>query len=396
MSYALLQEAMATRPRISRQGLLDRLFAWWFGRFVYNQIWEDPRVDLAALELGPDSRVVTIASGGCNVMAYLAAGPAQVAAVDLNPCHVHLARLKLAAARHLPSHAQFFAMFGRGDDPLNVARYHGHLRANLPADSRAFWDQNIGWLSQGLYRRSLLGRFIGLLHGAGRLMGLDPRQLLTATTIEEQREMFGRHIAPAFDSLPVRLAGKLPFVLYSLGIPPSQTEALRRAGGDDLIGLCRERVRRLACDFPLSDNYFAWQAFGRRYDPSGRAVPDYLRPEAFEAIRANAGRGSVVLRTVTEHLREQPARSVDAVVLLDAQDWMNAGQLTELWTEIGRAGRPGARIIFRTAAADSPLPGQLPPDLLARFDYREERSRTLAAEDRAAIYGGFHLYVLEN
>ena len=32
------------------------------------------------------------------------------------------------------------------------------------------------------------------------------------------------------------------------------------------IAVLRERVERLACDFPIQDNYFAWQAFGRGYD----------------------------------------------------------------------------------------------------------------------------------
>ena len=48
----------------------------------------------------------------------------------------------------------------------------------------------------------------------------------------------------------------------------------------------RERVERLACDFPISENYFAWQAFGRGYDTGARlAVPPYLREENYAAIR---------------------------------------------------------------------------------------------------------------
>lgn len=395
MTFALLQDALATKPAASRDGMLDRLFAWWFGRFVYNQIWEDPRVDLAALALKPDSRVVTIASGGCNMMAYLAAGPAEVTAVDLNPCHVHLTRLKLAAARHLPGYEEFFAFFGDGCDPQNVDRYGAYLRWSLTPDTREYWDRRIGWFADGFYRRSLLGRFIGVLHASGRLLGHDPRRMLEATSVEEQRRLFDEHVAPVFDRLPIRLAGRMPFILYSLGIPRSQGDALRRAANNDLAELCRERVRRLACDFPLSDNYFAWQAFGRRYDRAGAVLPDYLRPESFLDLRSNVGRGRVRLATVTEHLAEQPDCSVDAIVLLDAQDWMNAEQLTQLWRQIARAARPGARVIFRTAVEDSPLPGQVPAEVLARFDYHAERSRELAAQDRAAIYGGFHLYTLE-
>ena len=75
---------------------------------------------------------------------------------------------------------------------------------------------------------------------------------------------------------------------------------------------------------------------------------------------------------MTAYLRASRRRSVDCVVLLDAQDWMTDADLTALWTEITRAARsPGARVIFRTAADERLLPGRLPDDLLAAWTYDE-------------------------
>ena len=56
--------------------------------------------------------------------------------------------------------------------------------------------------------------------------------------------------------------------------------------------------------------------------------------------------------------------------------------------------RPGARVIFRTAAEPSLLPGRLDPAILGRWRYEAERSHAFTQGDRSAIYGGFHLYVL--
>ena len=157
----------------------------------------------------------------------------------------------------------------------------------------------------------------------------------------------------------------------------------------------RRRLERLACDFPLSDNYFAWQAFARRYAPQGKGpVPPYLEKKHFETVRDNAGRVSVHHASLTDHLAALPAASMDRYVLLDAQDWMNDETLTHLWQEITRTAAPGARVIFRTAAEPSLLPGRIPDDLLARWTYAEETSRALTLKDRSAIYGGFHLYIL--
>ncbi len=73
---------------------------------------------------------------------------------------------------------------------------------------------------------------------------------------------------------------------------------------------------------------------------------------------------------------------------------MSDQQLNELWQEITRTARTGARAIFRTAAEPSLLPGRVDDVLLARWRYEAEQSRDLTRRDRSAIYGGFHLYVL--
>src|ERR1700679_1559994 len=104
---AAIKKAVYRAAPGKKQALLDRLFALWFARFVYNQIWEDPAIDLEALELGPGHRVVTISSGGCNILNYLVADPEAIDAVDLNPAHIALTRLKLAAMKSLPDHEAF-------------------------------------------------------------------------------------------------------------------------------------------------------------------------------------------------------------------------------------------------------------------------------------------------
>ena len=99
-------------------------------------------------------------------------------------------------------------------------------------------------------------------------------------------------------------------------------------------------------------------------------------------------------QSMTAFLAASPDRSADAYVLLDAQDWMSDADLTALWTEITRTARPGARVIFRTAADERCLPGRVPDGILDAWDYAEAESRAGQARDRSAIYGGFHLYRL--
>jgi S-adenosylmethionine-diacylglycerol 3-amino-3-carboxypropyl transferase len=161
-----------------------------------------------------------------------------------------------------------------------------------------------------------------------------------------------------------------------------------------MSAILRQRVEKLTCSFSFDDNYFAWQALGRSYAKDG-PLPPYLRAENFETIRPRADRAQVLNRSFTEFLAGEPIQSADRYVLLDAQDWMTDAQLNALWREITRTARPGARVIFRTAAEPSLLPGRLDETLLDRWQYQEQRSRDLNARDRSAIYGGFHLYTLK-
>jgi S-adenosylmethionine-diacylglycerol 3-amino-3-carboxypropyl transferase len=347
--------------------------------------------------------VVAIASGGCNVLSYLTANPAHITAVDLSRAHVALNRLKLVAATRLPSWQAFYGFFGTADDPANVAAYHRLIAPHLDPQSRAYWEarglqhlgrRRISIFARNAYRHGVLGRFIGIAHAAARVYGVDLRDLLSARSLEEQRRFFETVLAPLFDKPAIRWATANRLSLYGLGIPPAQYEAL--AGGRDMGAVLRSRVERLACGFSLDDNYFTWQAFGRRYSRDGQGpLPPYLRREQFDAVRARVDRVEVLNRSVTEYLAGCPDASRDRYVLLDAQDWMTDAQLTALWAEITRTARPGARVIFRTAAEPSLLPGRLDPALLARWRYEAALSRALTERDRSAIYGGFHLYILE-
>jgi S-adenosylmethionine-diacylglycerol 3-amino-3-carboxypropyl transferase len=399
--HRLKQAVGRSNRTLSVQGLLEYVFTLAFKGLVYPQIWEDPAVDMEALAITPESRVVAIASGGCNVLSYLIADPEHITAVDLSLAHVALNRLKLTAVRRLPTWQAFYRFFGEADTQANVAAYWRFLEPHLDAQSKSYWEgrnvfgrRRISNFSRNIYHCGLLGHFIGLGHLVARLHGVDLRQILNARSLAEQRAFFETSLAPLFDKPLVRWATGQRLSLYGLGIPPAQYAALG-AGAPNMAAVLRDRVERLSCDFSIDDNYFAWQAFGRSYSNNESGpLPPYLKQEHFAAIRARADRVDVLNRSFTEHLRSQHDQSLDRYILLDAQDWMSDQQLNDLWQEITRTARPGARVIFRTAAEPSLLPGRVDEAILARWRYEAERSRDLTRRDRSAIYGGFHLYVL--
>jgi S-adenosylmethionine-diacylglycerol 3-amino-3-carboxypropyl transferase len=372
-----------------------------FSGLVYPQIWEDPEIDMEAMQLGEGHRVVTIASGGCNILAYLTRSPTKIDAVDLNAAHIALNRMKLAAVRHLPSQADLFRFFGATDNAHNSHAYDRFIAPHLDPVSRHYWERRnwrgrrrIEVFNRNFYQTGLLGLFIAAGHRLARFHGVDPMDMMRAGTLAEQRSFFDEKLAPIFDRPLLKWATSLKSSLFGLGIPPAQYDSLITSGDGSMASVLKARLERLACGFPLKDNYFAWQAFARRYPAQGEAaLPAYLEKRNHSVLRQNVDRVAIHHVNMLDFLAGKDAGSVDRFVLLDAQDWMTDAQLNGLWTEITRTASAGARVIFRTAAEPSMLPGRVSSTLLDQWHYENDASRDFSARDRSAIYGGFHLYV---
>jgi S-adenosylmethionine-diacylglycerol 3-amino-3-carboxypropyl transferase len=401
---ALLDEAVFGHNETKRVTLIDRLFARVFSGLVYTQIWEDPLVDLEALALEDHHRMVTISSAGCNALSYLSANPARIDVVDLNGAHLALLELKLAAARSFVRYDDFERMFADAADPANVSAYDTLIRDRLSPAARAYWDEPAGILGRerridmfrtGFFRHGLLGRFIRVVRGYAALRGVDIGAWTSLRSVSEQQAWFDSVGAKVFDGGLIRLICRSPLVLYYLGIPPRQFLELCEDRPGDMHAILRERARALLTTGTVDENYFAWQAVTGGYRRGG-PYPPYLARESYAQLCQRVDRIGLHHVGMREFLAAQPAASVDRLSLLDAMDWMDDAELNRLWTEITRTARPGARVIFRTAATQWRAGQRLPADLAARWCTDEAENRRLTAQDRSGIYGRFHVLTLQN
>src|SRR5450755_543837 len=400
MNTQLIADAVRNSRDEAEATVWDRLFAFWFRRLVYTQIWEDPEADLAALQLPLGSTIVTISSGGCNALSYLTAQPAQVYAVDLNEAHLSLLKLKLklAGLRACSRYAEFWQFFGEAASPANADLYRERLRPMLDVDARAYWDKRnvIGrprhaYFTDGFYRHGMLGRFIGLAHLLAKLARIDLDALLNGKPDAPERIQALDRLHWLFHSPLARLITGTPALLFSLGIPPQQRALL--GAGAPLNEVLHERLLRLINGHPNETNYFAWQALHRSYaGPGDTCLPPYLQRGQFECMRNGAGLIIPVHANLRQFLEGLPAREVDAVVLLDSQDWMAPDEIRALWNAIDRTGSDNVRVIFRTAGKESPLEGAELAPLRTIWRRDEERSDIGFARDRSGIYGGFPCY----
>lgn len=372
---------------------------------VYNTCWEDPRLDHQAMKLAADDTVLVITSGGCNALDYALAAPRQVVAVDMNPRQNALLDLKLAGIRRL-EFEDFFAMFG--DGRLKGARkvYEDKLRPALRDWPRRYWDRWIEFFDaenrRPFYFRGTSGTFAMLINlYFNRVMKLRARldELLECTTLDQQQEIYDRHIRDRIWTRSLRFAMRRDTVLSLLGVPRPQRHQIDTQYAGGINQFVRDCLDAVFARLPLADNYF-WRVYMTgRY--TRQCCPEYLNPESFHKLRAGlADRVETHTNSVEGFLTEDP-RPITRFVLLDHMDWLSTQRLPLLaneWQWIVRRAAPGARILWRSAGLRTEFVDRTqvvidgrPREVGELLNYDRSLAAQLHPQCRVHTYGSFHI-----
>jgi S-adenosylmethionine-diacylglycerol 3-amino-3-carboxypropyl transferase len=383
-------------PARVRRQLSDHVFRSLLeDRLVYNQCWEDPRLDRAAMRLGPDSQVAMIASAGCNALDYVLDEPAGVHAIDVNPKQTALLELKLAAARVL-EWVDFFALFGKGVHPDWRTLYQDRLRPSLGTAARDVWDQDMVLFAPGRFRRSFYycGTSGVFAFAVTRILGFRPwlreaiEHLLDAPDLEAQRERYAVVERWLFSPV-IRWICRQDLSLTLMGIPKAQQIAMLKDHPEGVGRFVEDSMRRVFTEVPVRDNYF-WRVYVTgRYTPE--CCPRYLQRSEFERLRDLAPRVTVETATLTDALRRWEGPRFTHFVLLDHQDWLAhhaPDALSAEWDAILGTARADARVLFRSGAK---TPSFLPRNATDAIRLHPEVTAPLHGLDRVGTYASFHL-----
>ena len=285
----------------TRQGLQERLFTLAFSGLVYPQIWEDPgrRSRRARPQGGRAS--VAIASGGCNVLSYLATVPVTITAVDLNPAHVALNKLKLAALDAPARLRRLPPLLRRGRRARTTSTPTSRTCSqHLDENDGDYWDsrdrlgrRRIGYFASNLYRHGLLGAFIGAGHLLARAAWRQPAPSCSPPRPSARAARASSSASWRRCSTSGTYAGCSTGrpSLFGLGIPPSQFAALK--GQRDEHGGCAARAPRAPrLRLRLSPTITSpgrHSAAATRPAAIGAAAALPAARAAYDALRARAG-----------------------------------------------------------------------------------------------------------
>ena len=329
-----LGAAVHRHKAFSRRGLQERMFTLAFRQLVYPQIWEDPVVDLEALAARP-RRPRRRHRLGRLQRPVLSDGAAGRDRRRRSQRRAYRAAQPEAARPRRPARPRRLLRLLRPRRPR--ARISPPIRrCCAPASTRrrAPIGTGAGSTAAGASRRSRAASTATACSAAssapatrsrGSTASGSTRCSRRARSTSSARSSSARSRRCSTSSF-VRWLARRPSALYGLGIPPAQYRALA-ADGDGRRDRGAEAPRR-AARLRLSRSPTITSPGRRSAAPMRRA--ERAEPAALSAARsisrpcATARRGCGRYHgSFTERLKAEPDASLDAYVLLDAQDWMN-------------------------------------------------------------------------
>jgi len=374
---------------------------------VYNQCWEDPRLDRVALEITPKDNVLVITSAGCNALDYALAGANQVHAVDMNHRQNALLELKKAAITAL-DYNDFFALFGTGRIESWSTIYTEKLRAILPQHAQEFWDRH-GKFFKGskrrpsFYFRGTSGLFAWMVNGyVNRVARIRESidELLNAETLEDQQRIYTeKKLRESLFRPMVQWLLRRDTTLAMLGVPRSQRKQLDEGYEGGIVQFIIDRIDTVFSKLPLQDNYF-WRVYlTGQYTQD--CCPEYLKRENFEPLKDGiVNKVSTHTDSVLGFLEGHDGK-ISRYVLLDHMDWLYSNYkdvLSAEWQGIVDRADENTKLIWRSAGLKvefvDPIEVSVNGDQKTMGDllsYRHDLAAELHPVDRVNTYGSFYI-----
>jgi S-adenosylmethionine-diacylglycerol 3-amino-3-carboxypropyl transferase len=342
---------------------------------AFAQVREDALVDLAIVrQLGPDARVLMVASGGCTAAALAASGAvARLHLVDPNPAQIALARLKLRLVQGSAPERRLALL---GHALMSPAERAEQLGTELAALGLA--PDVLGPIQRCAEAGpDHLGRYERVFAELRRLLGPQPIQL--ARLLQERDPAVQAPQVTAEAILGQALDAALDEAMALQHLVALFTGRATRNPRLPFARHFAERTRHVLATSPAADNPYLWQMYAGRF-PAGTVYPWLAAPSPRKW--PSIGWSTTEMQPSLSEL-DGP---FDLVHLSNILDWITEAEAGLLLERTADALRPGGLVLIRQLNSTLAI-----PPLGPAFDWQAADANRLHARDRSFFYRALHL-----
>ena len=351
---------------------------------IFTLSWEDPALDVEALRVGSNTRIATVASGGCNALTFLLHDPAFVYAFDYNLTQVWTLQLKAAAFRTL-DHAAVLELFGVRESNRRRTLVETAVQ-ELSPEARQYWLGREDLVQQGLLGLGRYERFVRAFRTLLRL--IQGRRRIEVLFDERNQQARVEFFENKWNNWAWRLLFKAFFnktVLSRRGLSPEYFTF--DDGSTSFADSFARRTRHALTELSVRDNSFLAQ-YTRGAYLDEEHLPDYLREENFDLLRSRLDRLVLEQNDVRSLVERFGPSAFDGICLSNVFELMSEAETQDVLQKLAPCLVPGGRMTLRNLMIPRAVKGELARQLVRD----EPLSRALLFKDRSFVYRSFQVY----
>ena len=350
-----------------------------FKRIAYSTCWEDFDIIKEALKIKKGDTVLSITSGGCNVLNFLIHDPKKIIAVDFNPNQNHILRLKIEAIKHL-NHQDFIELFGIVRTNRSLKTYR-KLRKYLPKETQVFWNRNSRAIKKGItyngkqerYIHSV-GQYLRYLKGEGILI-----DFLKSKNLKEQTEFFNKNLKDFSWKLYFNIVYNKPVMMIA-----KDKFVFNQIEDSSYHIKFRKRVENAALSVPAKNNHFmSFALLG--YYLNEYYYPHYFKKKNFEYLKKRVDRIEIKTGPIQEILKDLPDNSINKFNLSNVLDWTSMEEFKNIICDVIRVGKDKSRFCYLNTLMKRHI-----PKFTNIKSYKKEANRLLK-KDKSFLYENFEI-----
>jgi S-adenosylmethionine-diacylglycerol 3-amino-3-carboxypropyl transferase len=342
----------------------------------YANCWEDADILLAGLQPEGGSRIISIGSAGDNSFSLLITNPANLTAIDISPVQLYLIELKKACFLNL-AHEETLAFLGFNSSKTRIDLYKNVLKKSLSPEAAQYWDSHTQTIENGIiyagkfekYFKLFRTRILPLIHSRKTIDALFTLKSAAAQLdfyFKTWRNRRWRWLFRIFFSR---------FVMGRLGRDPQMLKEV----GLNVQEYIFKRAEEQLLSPEAQDNYYLKFIMKGSFEET---LPHYLRPENYEAIKANLDKLHLRLGLLEDVIEDIP---FDYLNLSNIFEYMDQENFSRAAQKIAAHVSPGGAIAYWNLMVPRSISGLQP----GHFSNDEVFCKALQAKDKCFFYNRF-------
>jgi len=220
----------------------------------YSMCWEDPLILSEALKVSKQDSVLSIVSGGENILSLLLKNPNKIVGVDIKKEQIYLTKLKIACIENLEF--EKFVMFIGIKPSDNRLGIFNNIKKHLEKEEIEYWENHLDLIKAGIIHCGKLEKYLTKFRRYCLPLIISKKRLnefLSLDSLDKQKEFYKRY----WNNWRFRFLFRLFFSRKGLESGRDK-EYFKHSSKDKISDYYLERVKHSLTEIPIRKNFFMY------------------------------------------------------------------------------------------------------------------------------------------